>query len=204
MSLRKVAAIAAALLTIGAVNLAGAPAHAGDSGPVAASGSEVRQAQVEARRADVARRAGVSADMLDGPWHIVNRHSGKCLAVNWASHDERAWVVQHTCEYSAPYNEEWYFDGAHIVNGHTGKCMAVNWASHDERAWVVQHTCESSAPYNENWNREHLASGYSHFVNQHTGKCLAVNWASHDERAWAVQHTCEYSAPYNEEWLVTY
>lgn len=153
MSFRKVAAIAAAVLTISTLNLVGAPAYAGDSAQVSTERSDLRptRAQIEARRAEVAERAGLSAAMLDGPWHIVNRNSGKCAAVNWASHDERAWIVQHTCDYSAPYNEEWYFDGAHIVNGHTGKCMAVNWASHDERAWVVQHTCEYSAPYNEEW-----------------------------------------------------
>ncbi|ALG11983.1 hypothetical protein AOZ06_38520 [Kibdelosporangium phytohabitans] len=177
------AVFAAVSLIIGVVN---APAYSSQAG----SG---------AGRAGV---VGVSPANLDGPWHIVNRHSGKCLAVNWASGDERAWVVQHTCEYNAPYNEDWYFDGSRIINRNSGKCLAINWGSHDERMVAVQLSCDNSAP--QNWTREVLGNGYSHFVNGNSGKCLAINWASGDERAWAVQHTCEYNAPYNEEWLVTY
>lgn len=42
-----------------------------------------------------------------GPWHVVNRHSGRCLTVQNASTANNAYALQYGCDYAAPYNEEW-------------------------------------------------------------------------------------------------
>jgi hypothetical protein len=42
-------------------------------------------------------------------YHIVNRHSGKCLTIQNASTANTAQAVQYTCDHNAPYNEEWSY-----------------------------------------------------------------------------------------------
>jgi hypothetical protein len=39
--------------------------------------------------------------------HLRNRHSNKCLTIQSASLSNNALAVIYTCDYSAPYNEEW-------------------------------------------------------------------------------------------------
>ncbi|WP_432825692.1 RICIN domain-containing protein [Dactylosporangium sp. CA-092794] len=62
-----------------------------------------------AKRAEFATRRGLTAGTLDGPWHIVNGNSGKCLTIFYASSADNANAVQFTCDYSSPYNGDWAF-----------------------------------------------------------------------------------------------
>jgi Ricin-type beta-trefoil lectin domain len=43
----------------------------------------------------------------DPYFHIVNRHSGKCLTIQNASFSNDARALQFPCDFSAPFNEEW-------------------------------------------------------------------------------------------------
>lgn len=148
---------------------------------------------------------GAATAALSGPWHIRNRHSGQCLTIHLASTAENAPAVQYPCDYTYPYNEEWYFDGYHIINGHSGKCLTIHLASMADNAGVVQYTCDSSPPFNEDWLGEDLSpvDDWIHIVNYfHSGKCLTIHLASTAWNARAVQYTCDYSYPYNEEWYL--
>jgi Ricin-type beta-trefoil lectin domain-like len=125
VSTRRFAAIVAATLTIGTAILAAGPAHADHvaraaprgtaelpgarRGPAGVAQRVLTPVQV-AKRAEVAKRAGVSVTSLDGPYHIVNRNSGKCLTILNVSTADNANAVQYTCDYSYPYNEEWYLE----------------------------------------------------------------------------------------------
>ncbi|MFI9570782.1 RICIN domain-containing protein [Microbispora rosea] len=91
-------------------------------------------------------------------FHIRNQHSGKCLTVLGASKAENAKVVQFTCDYTFPFNEQWYLvdlspaDGYyHIVNRNSNKCLTVLGASGANNASAVQFTCDKFPPYNEKW-----------------------------------------------------
>jgi hypothetical protein len=197
---------------IGATTLAGAPAHADNSTAeraglrqpvVQAAKGEPTAAQLAKRNA-FAERMGIPSIQVTGPWHLVNDHSGLCLTVAGASTANNANIVQYTCDFSYPYNEDWYFDGAHIINGHSGLCLTVAGASTADNANLVQFGCENTFPYNENWYAEPLYGGsyYWHLWNGHSNKCMTVGGASLANNANIVQYTCDYSYPYNEEWII--
>ncbi len=217
VSTRTLAAVAAALI-FGATVVT-SPAQAVDSAapgaqvgqerspsPAAAIKTKTLSAAQLAKRDEFAKRSGVAAALLDGPWHIINAHSGKCLTISGAGTANTVNAVQYTCDYSSPYNEEWYFDGNHIWNGHSGKCLTVAGASTANNANAVQYTCDSGAPYNENWNLEDVYGSaiYWHIWNSHSGKCLTVAGVSTANNANAVQFTCDYTSPFNEEWRIAY
>jgi hypothetical protein len=198
MSGRKLKAIVVATLTLGLAVLTAGPAQAEGSAPAAPQAGTERNTG-GLTLADVAKRSGVSAAALAGPYHIVNRHSRKCLTVQNASLGNTAPVVQYTCESSAPYNEDWYYDAANLqfINGHSFKCLTVQNASLGNTAPAVQYTCDNSAPYNESWYGQ---ENTWHIVNVHSNKCLTVKSASLGNNAPVVQYTCDNSAPYNEDW----
>ncbi|GAA1617354.1 RICIN domain-containing protein [Actinoplanes couchii] len=91
-------------------------------------------------------------------YHLVNRHSGKCLAVQNAGTADNARILQFTCDNTAPHNDDWYLTSpfvnsseVHIVNRHSGRCLTVQNASLNNNAPILQFGCESNAPYNESW-----------------------------------------------------
>jgi hypothetical protein len=137
---------------------------------------------------------------LFGPVHIINVHSGKCLAVKNVSLQNNAEVVQYECDYSYPVNEQWYLKDNHIIAAHSGKCLAIQNASTGNNVNAVQYSCDYTAPFNENWVLVPVTEYGYHLVNQHSQKCLVVKNASGSDNANAVQYTCDTSAPFNEEW----
>ncbi|GIH08266.1 hypothetical protein Rhe02_63330 [Rhizocola hellebori] len=160
-----------------------------------------------------AKQTGRSTAALSGPWHFINRHSDKCLTVSGASVANNAGAVQYTCDYSAPHNEDWYFEDVygtgnwwHVINAHSGKCLTISGASGANNAGAVQYTCEYNSPYNEEWYvYDVYGTGiYWHPINRNSGKCLTVSGASVANNASAVQYTCDYSLPFNEEWAIAY
>lgn len=75
-----------------------------------------------------------------GYYHIVNYHSGKCLAVNGT----RKPVYQSVCSHN--HAEDWYAKSVsngvgNIVNRHTGQCLAVNGANKAAGASIIQWRC---------------------------------------------------------------
>ncbi|RZU74916.1 ricin-type beta-trefoil lectin protein [Micromonospora kangleipakensis] len=232
MSTRKFAAIVVATLTLGTTILTGGPANADDStattasaraaaqrpdvrpGPAGVRNSAVAKKQALsaaqlAKRDEFANRTGLAARDLYGPYHIINQHSNKCLTIYTASTANNANAVQYTCDFSYPFNEEWYLEDVygdqtawHLRNAHSGKCLTIYTASTANNATAVQYTCDYSSPYNEEWYMEdvYLTGARWHLRNGHSFKCLTIYTASTANNYAAVQYTCDWNSPFNEEW----
>ena len=91
-------------------------------------------------------------------YHVVNRHSGKCLAIQNAGTADNNRALQFTCDSVAPHNDDWWLidtspDNIHVllVNRHSGRCLTVQNASLSNNAALLQFGCEYEAPYNEQW-----------------------------------------------------
>jgi hypothetical protein len=153
------------------------------------------------------RPATAAAD--SGPWHIVSRHSGMCLTIQGASTAQDAAALQFPCNYTSPFNEDWFLDDLstadpyfHIVNSHSGMCLTIQGASTAQDALAIQFPCDFSPPYNEEWYFEDLSTAdpFYHIVNRHSGMCLTIQGASTAQDALAIQFPCNYTPPFNEEW----
>lgn len=178
--------------------------------PIGATGTaQATPADAPATR-DRSGQPGVAAPLADsGPWHLVNRHSGRCLTIRNISTANNAEAVQWDCEYTAPFNEDWFLDDLspadpyfHIVNSHSGKCLTIRNVSTANDAPAVQWDCDWGAPFNEEWYFEDLSSAdpYYHIRNRHTDKCLTILNIGTANNTEAVQYDCDYGAPFNEEW----
>ncbi len=196
LALRRAAATVTVILVASAAVLVGGQANA--SAKRSLTGAEM----ISLTRERIALTAGVASAAVTGPFHIQNRHSGKCLTVYNISTLDNAPVVQYQCDFNAPFNEDWYVSGNHIYNAYSAKCLTILSASTANNALAVQYSCDSTAPYNENWSIQWLNSTWTHVVNQHSGKCLTIDQAYTGNNANAVQFTCDTSSPYNEEWSI--
>lgn len=197
MFVRRFLALSAVVVTASSAVLIGGAAQAARS-----ETTPQRSAQGRPSLAEVAERSGFSAELMTGPFHIINQNSNKCLTINENRRDNNTRAVQRACDDVSPFTEEWYqvsaglhINAVHLVNADTGKCLTMQGASTANNAMAVQYDCDSSPPFNENW----VIDG-NHIVNWHSNKCLTVYYASTAENITAVQFTCENSAPFNENW----
>ena len=87
-----------------------------------------------------------------------NPFNDKCLAVQGASKDNYAKIVNATCTYDLVNNDVWFHHGSFAGgyrsyrNQHSGKCMVVQGASTNNGAAIIQYDC-NGAP-NSAWSYE--------------------------------------------------
>jgi hypothetical protein len=126
-------------------------------------------------------------------------HSGKCLDVANASHDNGAFVQQYGCYATA--NQNWTFtsldNGYYKVSAdHSGMCLDVANASQAD-GWRVQQWGCYDTP-NQEWKLVQRPNGYFTLVARHSGKCLEVSEGNIYNGAGVVQQKCEADRPYQE------
>ena len=229
MSSRKFAAIVVATLTIGTTILTGGSAHAEDSAattaaqPAAAQRPDAPQTSVGvmatplstaqlAKRDEFAKRAGISPAAVTGPWHLRNGNAyDKCLTTSGAGTGNNTVTVIYTCDFSWPYNEEWYLEDLgggwyHLRNGNAyDKCLTTSGAGTGNNTVTVIYTCDYNSPWNEEWYLESLGGSWWHLRNGNAfDKCLTTSGAGTGNNTQTVIYTCDYNFPWNEEWSIEY
>lgn len=109
-------------------------------------------------------------------YRIVNRNSGKVLAVQNASLEDVASVVQWDYV-DATTNDEWRLVDAGggyytLLNRSSGKALDVNGAVPDDGATLIQY--KSRGTSNQQWQIIPTDSGYSRIVSRLSGKVIDV------------------------------
>jgi len=223
VSIREFVAVLVTTLTVGgAILISGPPASARAPGPGAQSTPDGRQVlpapstEQLARRDAFARRAGLDSAALNGPRHLINYHSRKCLTIYGASTANNANAVQYDCENQSPFNEDWYLEDVYgdgswymLRNGNAlNKCLTVYGASTANNANVVQYDCDYSYPFNEQWEAKIVGYNARDFITNvkfrnrnNSSMCLTVYGASTANNANAVQYACDTDYPYNDVWI---
>ncbi|OEJ95680.1 hypothetical protein J116_015480 [Streptomyces thermolilacinus SPC6] len=130
-------------------------------------------------------------------------HSGRCLDVADANHENGAFVQQWGCYATA--NQNWTFtslgNGYYKVSAdHSRKCLDVAYASQDDGGVVNQWGCYNTP--NQEWKLVQRPNGYFGLVARHSGKCLEVSGGNIYNGAGVVQQTCQADRPYQEWRLV--
>ncbi|MER5437412.1 beta-L-arabinofuranosidase domain-containing protein [Streptomyces sp. NPDC002790] len=119
---------------------------------------------------------------------ILNKHSGKVLAVDGMSTDNDARVVQFRD--AGTGDHAWQLlpagDGTlRLRNGQSGKFLAVKGSSTDDSALAVQY--EDSGRPDLLWTCEDKGDGWFLLRNKHSGKVLGVDGMSTEDSAQVVQ-----------------
>lgn len=144
-------------------------------------------------------------------YQIVAAHSGQCLDVEGASHDDGARVLQWTC--AEQPNQAWAItalpgDGVSLVARHSGKCLATAGAGSGDPDAVVQQGCAGdNPPSSEAWHLRPVATPAAQaapgtiyqIVSTATGKCIDVEGSSKERGARIIQYACGNAAA-NQEW----
>ncbi len=136
------------------------------------------------------------------PFLLLARHSGKCLDVEFASHDDGAAVHQWTAvggenqRWNLEACEEGYF---RIVARHSGKCLDVALASGADGATVHQWSWVGAT--HQQWRITPFDLLHCAVTARHSGKCLQIGDGPYrGEGARASQ--LDFSAGDNQLWLV--
>ncbi|WP_327654193.1 beta-L-arabinofuranosidase domain-containing protein [Streptomyces sp. NBC_00483] len=121
---------------------------------------------------------------------VLNRHSGKVLAVDGMSTDNDARVVQF--RNAGTGDHAWQLLPAdagalRIRNGQSGKYLAVKGSSTADSALVVQYEDDGSGREDLLWEREEQSDGWFLLRNRHSGKVLGVDGMSTADSAQVVQ-----------------
>ncbi|MDN3272289.1 RICIN domain-containing protein [Streptomyces sp. MA15] len=119
---------------------------------------------------------------------LVNRRSGKALAVGGEWYDDSAPVLQ--VEDSGTSNRLWQLvdDGGgryRLRNAISGKVLGVDSMSHDDDARVVQYADNGTADHV--WQLVDAGDGWYRLRNTNSGKALGILGASTADGAHAVQ-----------------
>ncbi|MGW7352926.1 RICIN domain-containing protein [Streptomyces sp. NPDC054784] len=120
---------------------------------------------------------------------LLNRHSGKVLAVDGMSLDDSARVVQF--DNTGTGDHAWQLaergDGWFVVrNGYSGKVLGVDGMSTANGAHVVQYADNGTADHL--WQRVDDGDGWFRLRNRHSGKVLGVDGMSTANGAQVVQY----------------
>lgn len=112
---------------------------------------------------------------INGAFKIVNRNSGKVLAVQNSLSEDNAAIVQ--VPFSGASNEKWQItpngDGTYkVININSSKCMTVQNASTADGANILQNTYNSNE--SDKWRLQSVGNGYYNFVNSNSGKMLNI------------------------------
>ncbi|MDT0484384.1 RICIN domain-containing protein [Streptomyces doebereineriae] len=132
--------------------------------------------------------------------HLLNRNSGKCADVWYASTADGAAVNSGNC--NSGTNQQWVptpvGSAYRLVNVNSGKCLEVGGASTADGAVVDQSTCNGGAQ--QLWTKRPVIGGYVTFTNASSGRCLEVAGASTANGAALDQSSCDSGT--NQQWLV--
>jgi uncharacterized protein (DUF1800 family) len=169
---------------------------------VAGSGGRLRaNVAISAELLAAPMAAAQASPPFSGYYQLVARHSGKCLDVSGASHDDLAPVIQWDCHTGE--NQQWSFESVaggyyRITVRHSGKALDVSGASLDDAAPVIQYTPHGGE--NQQWSLEPLGDGYYRLVARHSGKALDVSGVSQENGASVIQYTLHGGA--NQQWFL--
>ncbi|MBP9658059.1 MAG: RICIN domain-containing protein [Candidatus Promineofilum sp.] len=135
----------------------------------------------------------VIAQQVKGPqyFHIVAKHSDKCLDVQNASKANGANVFQYSCH--GGDNQLWQLvdfgnDYYQIRAKHSGKCLDVQDWSKVNGANVFQYECHGGD--NQLWQLIEFGNRYFQIRAKHSGKCLDVQGWSKVNGANVFQYEC--------------
>jgi len=134
-----------------------------------------------------------------GYFHIIAKHSGKCLDVSEFSQENCANVFQ--CTLHGGDNQQWILvktpDGYfYIFAKHSGKCLDVEEYKQDDCANVWQYAFHGGD--NQKWELRDIGNGYFHVIAKHSGKCLDVEGYKQDDCANVWQITLHGGD--NQQW----
>ncbi len=132
-------------------------------------------------------------------YKIVNRHSGKALAIGSSSTADGAKVIQWS--YGGGYEQQWRFVDAgggyyKIQNRNSGKLMDISGASTYPGAHNIQWPDNGGA--NQRWGLVDAGGGYYKIKNKHSGLIMDITGASTADGAQNVQWTDH--GGYNQMW----
>jgi hypothetical protein len=133
--------------------------------------------------------AAVTYDLLR------NTNSAKCLDVADGSRDNKAAIVQYTCDASKTHQQwtlEQVGDGSGAVRiraAHSGKCVDIWDSSQDATADATQYAC-TATKFNQQFLVEHTASGAMKFRARHSGLCLEIAGRDFANRSKLHQNLC--------------
>ncbi|SEU24491.1 glycoside hydrolase family 97 catalytic domain-containing protein [Stigmatella erecta] len=133
-------------------------------------------------------------------YKIINRQSGKALAVQNASRSDGAAVIQWAYVDSTT-NDEWRLVDAGggyygLLNRNSGRTLDVYDASAAAGAKLIQYTSRGSA--NQQWQLTDVGGGYVRIVSRHSGMVLDVESASLADGANVIQWP--WSGDANQQW----
>lgn len=122
-------------------------------------------------------------------YFIVAKHSGKCLDVDEASHDNATDVYQY--EMHGGHNQQWLLvqlcDGYYyIIARHSGKALDVQDFSKDDGAKIFQYQLHGMD--NQKWEIQDAGDGFYHILSKISGKALDVESGSREDGAKAFQY----------------
>lgn len=132
--------------------------------------------------------------------HLLNRNSGKCADVWYASTADGAAVNSGNC--NSGTNQQWVptpvGSNYRLGNVNSGKCLEIPGGSKADGATADQWTCDGGT--HQLWRKTAVIGGYVTFTNVNSGLCLQVAGASTDNGAALSQSSCDAGA--NQQWLV--
>lgn len=139
--------------------------------------------------------AAVTYDLLR------NSNSAKCLDVADGSRDNKAAIVQYTCDASKTHQQwtlEQVGDGSGAVRirvAHSSKCVDIWDSSQDATADATQYTCNATK-FNQQFLVETTASGTMKFRARHSGQCLEIAGRDFSNKSklhqnWCVSHRAQ-------------
>jgi serine/threonine protein kinase len=140
---------------------------------------------------------------LTGMRRIVNRKSGKALAVQRASKENGACVIQRA--YGSEDSQLWRLepsgDGYRIDNVGTGKTLDMlggGGGGGGDGTQVVQS--EHRNQTHQQWRITSVGGGYYRVTNSRSGKALSVLGKSTEDEAYVVQW--EYGGDPSQQWML--
>lgn len=130
-----------------------------------------------------------AAQIAEGEYQIIAKHSNKCVDVEGVSQDDGANVHQWDC--SGSDNQIWTLNpsgGAYqIVSKNSNKCLDVAEFSTEDGGNIHQWSCSGSD--NQLWELQSSGDGYQ-IVSKHSNKCLDIAEVSTDNGANVQQWGC--------------
>lgn len=118
---------------------------------------------------------GRAATVFPGYYKLVNKATGKVIAVGGSSQAENAKVIEWTDKNIA--DQQWSITDVgggyyHLINRNSGKLMRILNASTADGALVVQHSEQAQTV--EQWSLVAVSGNDYQIINRSTGKALTV------------------------------
>jgi hypothetical protein len=145
--------------------------------------------------------AGTPGVVFESPgFTLVSAHSGLCLDVPGASHDNNVVLQQLPCSGGKSQTWRYWTIAQRIESIESGKCMDVRAGSTQSGVPVQQLTCNAGT--NQKWTLPPVAGMFGTYtiVSVNSGKCLDVRDYSAEPGAPLQQWDCNGNA--NQQWRV--